>query len=181
MSWCRLCCCFQLFSPQNVDVSVVYTVNGFWTRNLHCPRQLHSLWWNDSKLIAHSFRRRLPFLLPSADFASSVEFLTEIEPINNTNNYTLSGKEFMILIIVLNLQVLEPKLLHALQEKKSIQIIHNTVKRHLHGPAEEVYKGMSCSPSTAPPAWRMHVPIRPTAGNKLRLWQCRVTAAVQRI
>lgn len=32
-----------------------------------------------------------------------------------------------------------------------------------------VYKSVTCSQSPAPPAWRMHVPIRPTAGNKLRL------------
>lgn len=31
------------------------------------------------------------------------------------------------------------------------------------------YKSVTCSQSPAPPAWRMHVPIRPTAGNKLRL------------
>lgn len=40
---------------------------------------------------------------------------------------------------------------------------------------------MSCKQSLAPPAWRMHVPKRPAAGNKLWLWQCRVTAAVQHI
>lgn len=40
---------------------------------------------------------------------------------------------------------------------------------------------MSCKQSLAPPAWRMHVPKRPVAGNKLWLWQCRVTAAVQHI
>lgn len=53
-----------------------------------------------------------------------MEFLTAIERINNANNYTLSGKEFMILIIVHNLQVLESKLLCALQQKKSIHSMH---------------------------------------------------------
>lgn len=36
----------------------------------------------------------------SAELATSMEVLTAIEPINNTNNYTMSGKEFMILIVL---------------------------------------------------------------------------------
>lgn len=96
----------------------IVNVSDFWTTNQLCPRQLDNLWWNATRLISHSFRRRLPFLLFSAELATSEELLREVEPINNTNNYTLSGKEYEILIIVHNLHVLEPKLLHALQENK---------------------------------------------------------------
>lgn len=53
-----------------------------------------------------------------------MEFLTAIEPINNTDNYTLRHKELMILITVHNLQVSELNLLCALHYKKHCIFMH---------------------------------------------------------
>lgn len=68
--------------------------------------------------------------------------------------------------------------MYPLYEVSNLEV--ETPETHLHRRAEEHYENVSCRHSPAPPAWRMHDPKRPAAGNKLQLWQCRVTAAVQR-
>lgn len=68
-------------------------------------------------------------------------------------------------IIVHALQVLDSKLLSSLH----LLIMNTKGNQKMHGPAEGFHGGTSCSQSEAPPARRMHVPIRSTAGNKLRL------------